>query len=238
MNGLKVYVIKINTIPIKVVKVNNRIYVGAKWVCEGIGLSKGQMKSERKKLQSDPILINGCSKLKVQTNGGNQMVLFLEMNYLPVWLSKINAKSLNDKQYELAVSLINGCISSDFNKVRTPTRFYQWEGELRGDLYNQKSLNGYNFIDKEVTYSFGRIDILAEDKNDNLVIIELKKNKNYNDVIEQCNKYIEGFKHEFNKDIKVVICTLDEDKDFINKAKLNNFEVYKYERKLELHRVI
>ena len=32
------------------------VWAGVKWLCDGIGLSKGQMQSERKKIQEDMVL--------------------------------------------------------------------------------------------------------------------------------------------------------------------------------------
>ncbi|MGR5866950.1 hypothetical protein ACT7DZ_33660 [Bacillus cereus] len=47
------------------VKANDeKIYVGVKWVCQGIGLSEDQMRNERKKIQSDVVL----KKRRVKVN--------------------------------------------------------------------------------------------------------------------------------------------------------------------------
>ncbi|MDQ0169149.1 ORF6C domain-containing protein [Paenibacillus tundrae] len=74
------------------VKANDgKVYVGVKWVCEGLGLSEGQMKSERKKIQEDVVLKHGGSRYFVlPTNGGNQEVLVIELDFLPLWLAKIS----------------------------------------------------------------------------------------------------------------------------------------------------
>lgn len=40
----------------------NIVWVGVKWVCEGIGLSDGQVKRERKRLQDDLVLSKGGTK--------------------------------------------------------------------------------------------------------------------------------------------------------------------------------
>lgn len=37
----------------------NVVWVGVRWVCEGIGLSDGQVKRERKRLQDDLVLSKG-----------------------------------------------------------------------------------------------------------------------------------------------------------------------------------
>lgn len=66
------------------------IYVGVKWVCEGIGLSEDQMKNERKRIGRDLVLSKGGSNLTLPTNGGEQDVLVIELDYLPLWLAKIS----------------------------------------------------------------------------------------------------------------------------------------------------
>lgn len=45
------------------VKANDgKVYVGVRWVCEGIGLSEGQVKAESKKIKEDVVLKNGGSR--------------------------------------------------------------------------------------------------------------------------------------------------------------------------------
>src|SRR5699024_6013090 len=110
--------------------------------------------------------------------------------------------------------LLNWCLSSDFYPYKSPTRFYQWEGELRDDLYNEGYFNSYRIIDKEVTHDYGRVDLLAKDVEGRLIGIELKKDKNYNDVIKQCINHKKGLEEKFSEMVKIVICTLDDDKEF------------------------
>ena len=50
----------------------NKIHVGVKWICEGIGLTQDQMRNERKKIQTELVLSKGGSNLTLPTKGGNQ----------------------------------------------------------------------------------------------------------------------------------------------------------------------
>lgn len=68
----------------------NIIWVGVRWVCEGLGLSKGQMQNERKKIQTDEVLSQGERNFVLPTEGGNQDVLCLQLDFLPLWLAKIH----------------------------------------------------------------------------------------------------------------------------------------------------
>lgn len=58
------------------IKANDgKVYVGVRWVCQGIGLTEDQMKNERKKIQNDVVLKNGeSSYLTLPTNGGQQII--------------------------------------------------------------------------------------------------------------------------------------------------------------------
>lgn len=53
-------------------------------------LTKGQMKSERKKIQTDRVLLQGERNFVLPTEGGNQEVLCLKLDFLPLWLVKIS----------------------------------------------------------------------------------------------------------------------------------------------------
>jgi len=69
---------------------SNKIYVGIKWVCEGIGLTRGQTNNEYLKVQEDLVLKQGARNLVLPTNGGNQEVSCIELEFLPLWLAKIS----------------------------------------------------------------------------------------------------------------------------------------------------
>lgn len=87
---------------------DGKVYVGVRWVCEGIGLSEGQVKAERKKIKEDVVLKNGGSRnFVLPTNGGNQEVLMLELDFLPLWLAKIAiTPNMQTNQPEIAEKLI------------------------------------------------------------------------------------------------------------------------------------
>lgn len=93
MKDLKVIeqkIIQFNGTDLMAVKMNdNKIYAGVKWVCEGLGLSDGQMRNERKKIQDDLVLKQGGRNFALPTNGGIQEVLCIELSFLPIWLAKI-----------------------------------------------------------------------------------------------------------------------------------------------------
>jgi hypothetical protein len=214
-----------------------KLYTGVNRICHYLGMNKSQKGNQIQKVKKDILLKQGCRMFDEGIFEENNKTWGIELNYIAIWLSKINASSLEREQYERVIKLLNVCLSDEFNEIKIPLKTYQWEGELRDEIYKLGYFDKYKIIDKEVVYKFGRVDLLAKDVDGKLTVIELKKDKNYNDTIVQCKKYIDGFINELNKHIKVVICTLDDDGEFIKKVKEENFECYKYERKLFLKRV-
>lgn len=93
MNELQVIeqkMVPFNGIELMAIKTEDgKIHAGVRWVCEGIGLTKGQMQNERKKIQEDLVLSKGERNFKLPTNGGVQDVLCIELSFLPLWLAKI-----------------------------------------------------------------------------------------------------------------------------------------------------
>ena len=69
---------------------DGQVWAGVRWMCEGIGLNENQSRHERKRIQEDAVLSKGGSNLTLPTNGGTQSVLCLKLDYVPLWLAKIN----------------------------------------------------------------------------------------------------------------------------------------------------
>ena len=61
---------------------DGQIWAGVRWMCDGIGLTKGQMQNERNRIREDKVLSKGERNLVLPTNGGQQ-------DYVPLWLAKI-----------------------------------------------------------------------------------------------------------------------------------------------------
>lgn len=76
---------------------DNKIYVSVKSICDNLGMSLGQMKNQRAKVQNDEFLKGGLKFVPLYTNGGTQEILMIELDYLPIWLAKINPARFNDE---------------------------------------------------------------------------------------------------------------------------------------------
>lgn len=84
-----------------------KIHVGVSYVCKGIGLSEGQTKNEKKRVQEDVVLKQGGRNFILPTAGGNQDTLCIELEFLPLWLAKITiTPNMQTEQPEVADKLI------------------------------------------------------------------------------------------------------------------------------------
>ncbi|PLR99601.1 phage antirepressor KilAC domain-containing protein [Bacillus sp. T33-2] len=71
-------------------KTTEKVYVGVRWVCEGLQLTRGQLNNEVKKVQEDIVLKKLARNLVLDTGYGFKEVLCIELEGLPIWLAKIS----------------------------------------------------------------------------------------------------------------------------------------------------
>jgi hypothetical protein len=85
---------------------NGQIWAGVRWMCNGLGLSRGQRDRQSLNIQADSVLSKGAANLRLPTNGGNQEVLCLKLDYVPLWLAKIAITPKMERETpELAATL-------------------------------------------------------------------------------------------------------------------------------------
>lgn len=83
------------------------IWVGIRWLCQGVGMSEGQWKRQITNIQKDLLLKRGGSNLILPTESGNQEVFCLQNDYLPIWLAKISiTPTMQKERPELADKLL------------------------------------------------------------------------------------------------------------------------------------
>lgn len=90
MQGLAVKDVEFNGAVLRAAQVKDVIWVGVKWICDGLGLSEDRGKYERKKIQKDLVLNKGVKFYPLGTDNANSDVLCLMLDYLPLWLAKIS----------------------------------------------------------------------------------------------------------------------------------------------------
>ena len=83
-----------------------KIWAGVRWLCDGIGLSRGQRDRQIANIQEEKVLFKGTSYLRLPTNGGEQKVLCLSLDFVPLWLAKISiTPTMEAETPELAANL-------------------------------------------------------------------------------------------------------------------------------------
>lgn len=69
---------------------DGQIWVGVRWMCDGIGLSRNQRDGQIQRIKVDKVLSKGAENFPLPTKGGEQDVLCLKLDFVPLWLAKIN----------------------------------------------------------------------------------------------------------------------------------------------------
>lgn len=83
------------------------MWAGVRWLCEGLGLSRGQMNNESAKIKEDVVLGEGARNLVLPTRGGKQEVLCLRHDFVPLWIAKITVTpSMKENNPELVDKLV------------------------------------------------------------------------------------------------------------------------------------
>lgn len=86
---------------------DGQVWAGVRWLCDGLGLTKGQMQSERLKIQEDVVLKEGERNFVLPTKGGKQEVLCLRHDFVPLWIAKITVTpSMKENNPELVKKLV------------------------------------------------------------------------------------------------------------------------------------
>lgn len=92
---------------LRAAQVENIVWVGVRWVCLGLGLSRGQINRQIDNIQKDEILSRGCTKFDAGSFDENNETLALQLDYLPAWLFKISITPKMKADYpELVEKLI------------------------------------------------------------------------------------------------------------------------------------
>lgn len=68
---------------------DGKVWVGVRWVCQGMGFDNERMKNERKKIQRDIVLNEGVKFYPLGSGNSDTQVLCLDLDYVPLWLAKI-----------------------------------------------------------------------------------------------------------------------------------------------------
>lgn len=78
----------------------DKIYVAVKHICDALGLNENQRRTQYIKTQEDIVISRGVKKFSLPTNGGFQETYCIELDFLPLWLAKINANIIPNESVQ------------------------------------------------------------------------------------------------------------------------------------------
>lgn len=150
---------------------SNKIYVGVKWVCEGIGLSEGQYQNQTRKIQEDLVIKQGIANLQLPTNGGVQEVLCVELEFLPLWLAKISITPKMQKE--------NPFIVRKLVDYQLKAKDVLADAFIKKDKVSNELLFLQGILDqmKENELKMKSIETLSTQTNDKVITLETEFNK-------------------------------------------------------------
>lgn len=68
---------------------DGKVWVGVRWMCQGIGFGEDKIDNERKKIQKDVVISQGVKFHSLGSGNSNTKVLCLDLDYVPLWLAKL-----------------------------------------------------------------------------------------------------------------------------------------------------
>lgn len=153
---------------------NNKIYISVKSICDNLGMSKDQKRNQRNKMQKDELLKLGLKFTPVDTGFGIKETLMIELDYLPIWLAKINPARFDDELkdklmiYQLRAkdTLAEAFLGKRENSNKTCEN--DWALKLIHDKTKQAELIENKIMDlkKELTAVYDEIDEIVKIKRD------------------------------------------------------------------------
>lgn len=83
---------------------DGKVWVGVRWVCQGIGFGEDKIDNERKKIQKDVVLSKGVKFHSLGQDRAKSNVLCLNLDYIPLWLAKIAITPTMQKENPVLVN--------------------------------------------------------------------------------------------------------------------------------------
>lgn len=94
---LQVKEVRFNGERITAIRESGKIYVSVKNVCNNLGMNIKQYKAQKLKLRNDEFLMVGIKLYPLDTGFGIKETMLLELDYLPIWLAKINPSRFSEE---------------------------------------------------------------------------------------------------------------------------------------------
>lgn len=132
-NELQVREINFEGKGIMTVLIDEKVYVSVKSICINLKMEKGQADHQIQKVQKDELLKGACKFNHLEINGILQKVLMVELDYLPIWLAKINpARFSEELKKELLIYQLKAkdVLADEFIGKRVVKNQVRYEPEL------------------------------------------------------------------------------------------------------------
>jgi phage antirepressor YoqD-like protein len=154
--------------------ITGKVHVAVYYVCKGLKLDENQTKVQRDKINSDLVLSKGGRKISIPTNGGIQDVLCIELEFLPLWLAKINANIISNQEsqdklieYQLkAKDVLAKAFIGQIQNQKLPSSYAEALRELADKVEENQQLKSENEQMKPDA-DFGK----AIKNNDGLILV-------------------------------------------------------------------
>lgn len=130
---------------------DGNIWAGIKWICDGLGLSEGQGKNERKKLQEDLVLSEGTKFHPLGRGNGNKEVLCLRHDFVPLWIAKI---TVTPSMKENNPGLVDKLVKYQLQAKDVLAEAFLPKKKEKSDKPQKKNLSATNMLVKTISGIF------------------------------------------------------------------------------------
>lgn len=130
---LQVKEVRFNGEKITAIRESEKIYVSVKNICNNLGMNIKQYKAQKLKLRNDGLLKVGIKLYPLNTGYGIKETMLLKLDYLPIWLAKINPSRFSDELKEklmLYQLKAKDVLADEFLGKRPRKDFVRYEPEL------------------------------------------------------------------------------------------------------------
>lgn len=143
--------------------IDSKVYISVKNVCDNLGMDETQRRGQRGKVQNDELLKGGLKFTPLITKGGIQETLMIELDYLPIWLAKINPARFNKELKEklMIYQLKAKDVLSDAFFGKRANNFKPIEVDKKPDwLINRvrTRLDQAEYLENQIAYLFEKLN--------------------------------------------------------------------------------
>lgn len=143
--------------------IDSKVYISVKNVCDNLGMDETQRRNQRAKVQKDELLKGGLKFTPLITKGGVQETLMIELDYLPIWLAKINPARFDKELKEklMIYQLKAKDVLSDAFFGKRANNFKPIEVDKKPDwLINRvrTRLDQAEYLENQIAYLFEKLN--------------------------------------------------------------------------------